>query len=236
MSENPSFSECEALFRRYQIALSEEKYRMLCCYADMMVDEKQHQNITAIREHREIWVRHFLDSAYISLYMPQHGKLLDIGTGGGIPGIPLAILNPEFEVTLLDSEINKIRFCQEVVCELGLNCTPVSSRAEEYARLLPVRESFDIVISRAMASGSMLLELSLPFVKRKGLFLALKGRNFDEEREAIERVSPILGGAMPDFVHYEIEGEEKNLVLIDKCDLTPFTYPRRFARIKRKPL
>ena len=87
-----------------------------------------------------------------------------------------------------------------------------------------------------MASGSMLLELSLPFVKRKGIFLSLKGRNFDDERETIERVSPLLGGSKPDFVHYEIEGEEKNLVLIDKSDLTPFSYPRRFARIKRKPL
>jgi 16S rRNA (guanine527-N7)-methyltransferase len=236
MAENPSFSECEELFRKYEIPLTEDQYRKFCRYADMMVDEKRHQNITAIREQREIWVRHFLDSAYISLYMPQFGRLLDIGTGGGIPGIPLAILNPEYEVTLLDSEINKIRFCQEVVFELGLNCTPVSTRAEEYSRLLPVRESFDIVTSRAMASGSMLLELSLPFVKRKGLFLALKGRNFDEEREAIERVSPVLGGSKPDFVHYEIEGEEKNLVLIDKPDLTPFSYPRRFAKIKRKPL
>ena len=111
------------LFSMYQLDLSSEQYELLSAYARLLHDEAAIQNVTAVSDVSEIWVRHFLDSAYLLRHIPSEvSSVIDIGTGGGIPGIPLSILRPDLDVTLLDSELRKIEFCTIVVQELEKRC------------------------------------------------------------------------------------------------------------------
>lgn len=231
-----SFPEANTLFSRYSIKLSKEQYDLFSQFAELLTTEKSRQNVTAVTDFREIWVRHFLDSAYILRFLPQSGRLIDIGTGGGIPGIPLAIMNPNLQITLLDSELQKIEFCRRVINSLGLSCTAISGRAEELARTPEFRESFDIAISRAMAAASMLSELSIPFLRVGGTLFAMKGRNFDPNTESFATAAEKLGCELPENTPYTIENEPKTLITVRKIASTPTQYPRRFAKIKRDPL
>ena len=231
-----NYRKCCDLFRKYELLLTEQQWEKLTEYAEMLIHERERQNVTAVRETEEIWIRHFLDSAYLVKYLPQKARLIDVGTGGGIPGIPLAILNPELSVTLLDSESSKISFCQSVVKRLALSAEAIHARAEELSSDSLYRAQFDAAVSRAMAAGSMLTELSVPFLRVGGHLFAMKGRGFDPETERFGSAAKALGCKEPIIIRYEIEGEPKNLIDIEKNADTPPQYPRRFAKIKRSPL
>ena len=227
------------LFSMYQLDLSSEQYELLSAYARLLHDEAAIQNVTAVSDVSEIWVRHFLDSAYLLRHIPSEvSSVIDIGTGGGIPGIPLSILRPDLDVTLLDSELRKIEFCTIVVQELGLSSRvhPLCGRAEELAKSADYREKFDMAVSRAMANGSMLTELSLPFVKVGGVLLAMKGRGYDPTVERFAEAAPLVGGIACEPVPYTLESEQKYLICVKKQSPTPPQYPRRFAKIKRQSL
>jgi 16S rRNA (guanine527-N7)-methyltransferase len=230
------FTDAKALFSRNQIELTEEQYEKLAKYAALLTEESERQNVTAVRDINEIWIRHFLDSAYLLRYLRDNVKIIDIGTGGGIPAIPLAILNPTLDITMLDSELRKIEFCQNAVEKLGLNAKAICGRAEELAKQPEYREQFDIAVSRAMANGSMLTELSVPFIKTGGSLIAMKGRQYDPETERFESASEALGCSIESVQKYELEGEQKHLITVRKKTETPQQYPRRFAKIKRDPL
>ena len=236
MQNECSFAECSALFQKYDIALDENQYARLQKYADMLLDESTRQNVTAVRTRPEIWVRHFLDSAYLLRSLPESGSLLDIGTGGGIPAIPLAILRPSLSVTMLDSEMRKIDFCAAAVSELGLSAKAVCARAEELAQDQQFREQFDLVVSRAMASGSMLSELGVPFLKVGGNLFSMKGRTYDPESERFASAAASLKCELLPVTEYQLEGEIKHLICLHKSAETPVQFPRRFAKIKRSPL
>lgn len=228
-----------SLFSAYQLDLSEEQYQLLSQYAALLHDETPVQNVTAVSEISDIWVRHFLDSAYLLHHIGgDASKVIDIGTGGGIPGIPLAILRPDLDITLLDSELRKIEFCTMAVQKLGLSdrVHPICGRAEELAKSADYREKFDMAVSRAMANGSMLTELSLPFVKVGGVLLAMKGRGYDPTVERFAEAAPLVGGIACEPVPYTLESEQKFLICVKKQSPTPPQYPRRFAKIKRQPL
>ncbi|MBQ8920883.1 MAG: 16S rRNA (guanine(527)-N(7))-methyltransferase RsmG [Oscillospiraceae bacterium] len=233
---NDNFEQIRALFAWYEIALSEESFRLLQEYAALMWTESGIQNVTAASTLSDIWTRHFLDAAYILRYLRDDAAVIDLGTGGGIPGIPLAILNPSLHLTLLDSEQNKISFCKMAAVRLGLQIETVCARAEEYVRGDGVRASFDYAVSRAMANGSVLSELAFPFLKQNGMLLAMKGRSFDMESERFDSAAKALGGEAPEVLRYTLEGEDKVLVLMRKTAPTPEQYPRRYAKIKRSPL
>ena len=227
------------LFSMYQLDLSSEQYELLSAYARLLHDEAAIQNVTAVSDASEIWVRHFLDSAFLLRHIPSEVlSVIDIGTGGGIPGIPLSILRPDLDVTLLDSELRKIEFCTIVVQELGLSSRvhPHCGRAEELANSPEYREKFDLAVSRAMANGSMLTELSLPFVKVGGELLAMKGRGYDASVERFTEAASAVGGTACEPISYTLESEQKYLICVTKTTPTPPQYPRRFAKIKRQPL
>ena len=237
METNLTFDEAKALFYKYEVELTKTQYDYLAQYAALIVQESARQNITAVRTFPEIWTRHFLDSALICKYLPKDSfSIIDIGTGGGIPGIPIAILFEHAQVTLLDSEHSKIEFCQSVVDALHLDIACISARAEELAKLAGYREHFDCAVSRAMTIGSVLCEMALPFLKTQGRLFAMKGRNYDTEIERFEPAADILHAKLEDPIRYEIESESKTLIIVQKCDETPAQYPRRFAKIKRNPL
>ncbi len=231
------YTDASALFAKYQISLSENQYRLLDAYAKLMISESKFQNITAVTDYQEIWIRHFLDSAYLLQFLPNSRRLIDIGTGAGIPAIPIAIFRPDLQVYMLDSEERKVDFCRKVVSDLGLSAECICGRAEELAKSASYRATFDAATSRAMANGSMLTELSVPFLKIGGKLYAMKGKNYDASVERFAEASEALSAHIElPIQSYEIEGECKHLICVTKMSDTPEQYPRRFAKIKRNPL
>lgn len=230
------FSEASELFSKNGINLTQEKFDKLSQYAELLTAESSRQNVTAVRTISEIWVRHFLDAAYMMRYFQDGQRIIDIGTGGGIPAIPLSIMNPALQITMLDSELRKIEFCDHTINTLGISAKSICGRAEELASQPEYRAQFDAVVSRAMASGSMLTELSVPFLKLGGALFAMKGRQYDPSAERFYEAADALGCTVESVEEYMLEGETKYIITVRKSTDTPPQYPRRFAKIKRQPL
>ena len=207
-------------------------------YAELLVEKNKVMNLTAITEPKDVATLHFLDcAALLTLAEFKGKKVADVGTGAGFPGMPLRILEPSMDITLLDSLNKRIDFLKEVCADLALkNVDCVHGRAEEFAA--DHRESYDIVTSRAVANLSMLSELCLPLVKVGGLFLAMKSTECEEELEAAKKAIKTLGGKTEKVADYVIPGTDitHRLVIIRKLSPTPAKFPRRFAQIKKQPL
>ncbi len=207
-------------------------------YAELLVEKNKVMNLTAITEPQDVATLHFLDSAALLMLADfKEKQVADVGTGAGFPGMPLRILEPTVDMTLLDSLNKRIDFLKEVCAELGLdNVSCVHGRAEEFAA--EHREGYDIVTSRAVANLSMLSELCLPLVKVGGLFLAMKSTECEEELEGAKKAIKTLGGKTEKVADYRIPGTDiiHRLVIIRKLSPTPAKYPRRFAQIKKQPL
>ncbi len=207
-------------------------------YADMLVEKNKVMNLTAITEPSDIATLHFLDCAALLPLADWAGKsVADVGTGAGFPGMPLRILEPTIQLTLLDSLNKRIDFLKEVCTDLGLddvNC--VHGRAEEFAAAH--RESYDIVTSRAVANLQMLCELCLPLVKEGGYFLSMKAVDSDQELKLAYTAIKTLGGQVEQVKDYTIPGTDvvHRLIFIKKIGPTPKKYPRAFAKIKKSPL
>lgn len=232
------FRQKAALFQKYGVDLSAGSAAKLEEYARLLIEESKVQNVTAVSNEPDIWIRHFLDSAYILRYLPdEKTDLIDIGTGGGVPGIPLSILRGDsLSALLLDSELRKIEFCTRVVGKLALNAAARCARAEELAHDDKLRGAFDIAVSRAMTNGAVLCEMAIPFLKVGGKLLAMKGKSFSDENEGFARAAEKLGAHVAEVTRYSIEDEEKYIIVVRKDMDTPSQYPRRFAKIKRSPL
>ena len=207
-------------------------------YADMLVEKNKVMNLTAITEPADIATLHFLDCAALLPLADWAGKsVADVGTGAGFPGMPLRILEPTIQLTLLDSLNKRIDFLKEVCADLRLddvNC--VHGRAEEFAAAH--RESYDIVTSRAVANLQMLCELCLPLVKEGGYFLSMKAVDSDQELKLAYTAIKTLGGQVEQVKDYTIPGTDvaHRLIFIKKIGPTPKKYPRAFAKIKNAPL
>lgn len=236
MQDKMQFSEASELFSRNGINLTQEKFDKLSQYAELLTAESSRQNVTAVRTISEIWVRHFLDAAYMMRYFQDGQRIIDIGTGGGVPAIPLSIMNPALQITMLDSELRKIEFCDHAINALGISAKAICGRAEELASKPEYRAQFDAAVSRAMASGSMLTELSVPFLKLGDALFAMKGRQYDPAAERFYEAADTLGCTVESVEEYILEGETKYLITVRKSTDTPPQYPRRFAKIKRQPL
>lgn len=207
-------------------------------FSQLLLEKNKVMNLTAITDPAEVARLHLLDS----LCLLEGGgglgeRLVDVGTGAGFPGMPLAIAAPETRVTLLDSLGKRIAFLEEAAGQLGLrNVDCVHARAEEYAG--DHRERFDTAVSRAVAALPVLCELCLPLVKVGGRFVAMKSSHTEEEIEQSERAVQILGGQIAAVEDYRIPttGIVHRLVKVEKTSPTPKKYPRRFALIKKQPL
>ena len=206
-------------------------------YSEILREKNKVMNLTAITDPTEIVTRHFLDCAALALYMPQDGRVLDVGTGAGFPGMPLAILCPQTEFVLLDALRKRIDFLNEDIAELGLtNVTAVHARAEDYAR--DNRGTFDLAVSRAVADLRVLSELALPMVKVGGAFLAMKAEDCTEEVETAANARTVLGAPDAEVLHYTVPFGEvsRAIVRLQKTQETPEKYPRRFKKIQTSPL
>ena len=226
------------------LSLSWEQVRQFEEYCREMLEWNQRVNLTAITGYEEIQIRHFLDSLTIFSVFDtsrpyENLKLLDVGAGAGLPGIPLKIALPEIKLTLIESTGKKTEFLNYVVSELGLKDVKViTGRAEELAHNPDYRASFDIVISRAVASLTVLAELTLPFCPTGGTVIAPKKGDVRKEIEEALKAIDILGGSLREVRLVELDEliDDRYLIIIDKVSPTPNKYPRRPGIPEKRPI
>lgn len=204
-------------------------------FFQLLIEGNKICNLTAITEEDEVIEKHFFDSIYPNFAFKENAKVIDIGAGAGFPSIPLKIVRPDLNFTLLDSLNKRINFLNGVINELNLkNIQTIHGRAEDFARKAEFREQFDIATARAVANLKVLAEYCLPFVKVGGLFIALKSSSCENEIAEAKEMIKILGGRIKEVVDYKINDNERKLVIIEKVVETPAKYPRNPNQIKKK--
>lgn len=223
------------------IELSQVQAERFVKYKELLKEWNKKINITAITEDDEIDIKHFLDSLtpVATRLFENSIKLIDIGTGGGFPGLPLKIYNEGLKVTLLDSLNKRITFLKEVIEALGLkDIEAIHGRAEEFGRKEDFREQYDISISRAVASLNTLSEYCIPFVKVGGYFVSMKGPDVEDELREAEGGIKILGGKIVEVATVKIPLSDivHTLIIIEKIKETPTKYPRAGGKPKKNPL
>ena len=225
---------------RYGISYEGSRLEQLERFYELLIEKNKIMNLTAITEYDEVMTKHFLDSLMILKYhsFSDGDRILDLGTGGGFPGIPLKIFLPETSFLLMDSVNKKLDFVSSVIEELGLkNIDVCHGRAEDLARDKKYREKFDVVLSRAVANLSTLSELSLGFVKVGGCFISYKGSSGRKELGDASKAIGLMGAAPEKEYEYDLPGGDKrSLFLIGKKTSTPGTYPRKAGVPSKKPL
>ncbi|MBQ9963534.1 MAG: 16S rRNA (guanine(527)-N(7))-methyltransferase RsmG [Clostridia bacterium] len=215
-------------------------------YAELLVDWNTRMNLTAITSPEGIVLKHFADSLTALPLLPkkQDITVIDVGTGAGFPGIPLAIVREDIELTLLDSLNKRLVFLREVCDALGIRAKTVHARAEEGGQNKELREMYDVSTARAVAALPVLTEYCLPFVKTGGRFIAMKGPDSDAELAAAKKAVALLGGRVSDVQkltvpcnpHEGVEPQERRLIVIEKEKPTPPRFPRPSAKIAKEPL
>ena len=225
-------------FSAMKLSVSDAQIAQLEDFTARMLETKKIMNRTRITEPKEIAEKHLLDCASLLQAADFSNKsVVDVGCGAGFPGMPLHILCPSCELTLLDSLGKRIRFLQGCIDAMNLSdIEAVHARAEEFAA--KHREQYDFAVSRAVAQLNVLAELSLPLVKQGGAFIAMKSKDTDEELERAKKAIRLLGGEIEKIIDYTIPHTEitHRLVVIRKKNHTPKQYPRPFRKISASPL
>lgn len=224
--------------QNFGVQLSEEMVARFDRYAAMLIEWNQRFNLTAITEPDAIAVRHFADSlALLAAVSPDEGStLIDVGSGAGFPGLPIAIVRGDMKVTLLDSTNKRVGFLAEVARELGLSVTTVHARAED-AAADELREQFDLATARAVANMRELAEYCLGFVKVGGKFVALKGPSLHDELTDAQKAITVMGGRLADTAEFALpDGSSRTIAVIKKIAATPTGYPRKSAKMAKFPL
>lgn len=217
--------------------IDEKRANRLYQFMNILVEENKKVNLTSITEPKEIILKHFVDSLTINPYIKEESKIIDVGTGAGFPGIPIAIYRNLIKVYLLDSLNKRIEFIKKVIRTNNLeNVETIWGRAEDIAQIKEYRENFDVAVSRAVAPLNILLEYLLPFVKIGGICICMKGPNYQEEMANIEGVLSILGGKVELIKEVQIEGIYRSIIIIKKTKETDNKYPRKAGIPSKKPL
>lgn len=227
------------------IELSARQVKQFELYYRELIEWNRRINLTAITDYSSVQVKHFLDSLTVAPTLSAQEvinpdfKIVDIGTGAGLPGLPLKILFPQPRLVLLEPTTKKTVFLQHIVRKLELeNVEVVNSRAEEAAHSPLYREQFALVLSRAVALLPTLVELTLPFCRIGGRFVAQKKGEIEQEVNRANEAIAILGGKLKQIRKIELEEftDARYLVIIDKICPTPDKYPRRAGLPKRRPI
>lgn len=220
------------------VNLSDAKCSQFKRYYELLTEWNKKINLTRITEPEEVVIKHFVDSLTLLKYcdIPKGAKIIDVGTGAGFPGVPLKIARPDIELTLLDSLNKRLNFLKEICRDIGIQAQLVHLRAEEGSRKPEFRDSFDVAVSRAVAGLNVLTEYCLPYVRKDGAFIAMKGPNLTQELTEAETAVKTLGGRVETVEEFELSGSGRTIVTIIKEKQTPKAYPRHSSKIKSKPL
>jgi 16S rRNA (guanine527-N7)-methyltransferase len=227
MSNEDFLKETAALIK---INLSEFHMKQFEKYEELLLEWNEKINLTAIIEEKDIITKHFIDSLTCMKYIKENDKVIDVGTGAGFPGIPLRIINESINLTLLDALNKRIVYLNDVIEKLNLkNVIAIHGRAEELGRQDQYREKYDVVTARAVANLRVLSEYCLPFVKKEGIFICMKGPDVKEEMEEAKEQIKILGGEIVEEEHMILPNTDigRTIVLIKKIASTPSKYPRK---------
>lgn len=225
------------------ISVTAEQLEQLEQYYELLIQKNKVMNLTAITELEEVAVKHFADSLSLVKAVPNLGelpvKIIDVGTGAGFPGIPLKIIFPKLDITLLDSLNKRVKFLNEVIGTLKLQgITAVHGRAEDYGRDKKYRENFDFCVSRAVANLAVLSEYCVPFVKIEGYFIPYKSGQIDEELKQAEKAVKTFGGKIEKKTAFTLPGTdmERSLISIKKEKATSMKYPRKAGMPSKEPI
>ncbi|WP_346887793.1 16S rRNA (guanine(527)-N(7))-methyltransferase RsmG [Clostridium sp. UBA1056] len=223
------------------LTFDDKMYNNFIEYKELIKEWNEKINLTAITEDEEIIKKHFIDSIKVFKfpYVKEAKNIIDIGTGGGFPGIPMKIVKSDCSMVLLDSLNKRINFLNEVIDKLDLNdIKTIHGRAEDFAQRTEYRENFDLAVSRAVANLTVLLELCLPYVKVGGYFVALKGPSIEEEIKDATVALRVLGGSIKEIIEVDIAGSDlkHNLLVVKKIKETPKKYPRKAGTANKSPI
>ena len=226
------------LIEKYQ-KINNNQLEMFYKYMQLLLKWNEKINLTAITDENEIILKHFVDSLTVLKYIKENDKIIDVGTGAGFPGIPIAIMMPNVKITLLDSLNKRINFLNEVIKELDLkNVETIHSRSEDCGKDMLYREKYDISIARAVANLSTLSEYLLPFVKIGGKMICMKGSEIEEELKNAQYAIKVLGGkiiAKDEFTLPESD-IKRNIIIVKKEQYTPKMYPRKAGLPAKEPI
>ncbi len=243
INEKEFTSELTRIFRENGFAsmLSIEKSQKLLRLTEIMLEENEKYNLTAITDTEGIILKHYADSATLAARLKKGASVADIGCGAGFPTLPLAILRDDLKILAMDSTLKRVLYVDAAAKALGLtNVTALTKRAEDGAREPELRERFDYVTARAVANMRILTELCLPYVKLGGELVAMKGKNGAFELAEAKKAIAVLGGkdARLEAAVLKNRGEceEHSLITVKKMQKTPPLYPRPYAQISKKPL
>ena len=210
-------------------------------YYEELTDWNRRLNLTSITGFEDVQVKHFLDSLTLIMAVGRPGgaRVIDVGAGAGLPGLPLKIVLPGIKLVLLETRRKKAAFLSHLRDKLGFSDVEVvNARAEEAAHLGRYRESFDVVLSRAVAPLPALVELTLPFARTGGVFIAQKMGDLDAEVEEAASAIKLLGGRLREVKAVDLKelAGGRRLVIIDKVSPTPEAYPRRPGMPQKRPI
>lgn len=236
-------SQFEKYLEQFQITLSNKQKEQFLKYYELLVEWNGFMNLTAITEFDDVMKKHFADSLSIvkafSEIRTEKLKVIDIGTGAGFPGIPLKIVFPQIELTLLDSLQKRLKFLQEVIEQLELGEVElIHGRAEDFCKPSMKREQYDLCVSRAVANLATLSELCLPYVKMGGKFIPYKSEKAEEEVKAAQKAIGLLGGEVKEQIEFELPESDigRTLVVIEKKSATPKKFPRKAGMPAKEPI
>lgn len=236
----PGFDIFEKGLKALNIELSSRQKEQFIMYYEVLIEWNNVMNLTAITDFREVIEKHFLDSlSLVQAFSVGNEKVLDVGTGAGFPGIPLKIAFPDLNVTLLDSLNKRINFLNKVIETLELsNIKAIHGRAEDYGKDKEYRDTFDLVVSRAVARLSTLSEYCIPYVKKGGYFIPYKSGQIEEELHKGEKAVHTLGAKIEKVHKFVLPGTDmdRTLILIKKTKETPMKYPRSAGKPSKEPL
>ena len=227
------------LMNEIGVDITEKQVSKFYDYMNLLLEWNEKINLTAITKPDEIVLKHFVDCLTIQKYIEDNKKIVDIGTGAGFPGVPLAIMNDRCRFTLVDSLNKRINFLNEIKDKLNLrNVSAIHSRAEEFDQNKMYRENFDIAVSRAVANLCVLSEYLLPAVKVGGKVICMKGSQIEEELNDAKFALKELGGKVKFVDEFLLPGTDmkRNVIVIEKVKETPKRYPRKAGTPAKQPL
>ena len=223
------------IFKKNNIELNNIQVKQFKEYYNFLIEENGKYNLTAITNFEDVIEKHFIDSVYPIRMFEEDSKVVDVGSGAGFPGVPLKILRPDLDITLVDSLNKRVKFLNELISRISLKkIKAVHSRAEDFA--IKNRETFDYAVSRAVASIPTLSEYLLPLVKIGGYALFYKSQNIEEEIETGKRAISTLGGNLEKIKKFSINQNKRSIIFIKKIKNTPLLYPRGKNLPKTKPI